>query len=273
MKLVLADINEAGLSEVCAQCATKTGQENVFFQVTDVSKLADIERLQKVTLERFGEVAFLMNNAGVGGGGGPYEKISRWQTVLDVNLWGVINGCQTFVPAMIAQGTKCVVVNTGSKQGMTCPPGDTAYNVSKAGVKVLTEALQHKLRSTEGCKVNAFLLVPGWTVTMLMTKAQQRIQGAAFDPSSMRDERSDAATIQGLHKMGAVSAPDVVDRLLSAVNTGAPFYIICEDNETSEALDNARLQWAADDVIFKRVPLSRWSEQYGAEYKTVVQGL
>ena len=106
-----------------------------------------------------------MNNAGRGGGGGPFENYAGWQAVLGTNLWGVINGVQTFAPAMIAQGTPAAIVNTGSKQGITCPPGDTAYNVSKAGVKVLTEGLQHALRNTAGCKVNAHLLVPGWTHT------------------------------------------------------------------------------------------------------------
>ena len=79
--------------------------------------------------------------------------------MLDVNLWGVIHGVQTFAPAMLAQKTPGAIVNTGSKQGITCPPGDTAYNVSKAGVKVLTEALAHSLRNEEGNRISAHLLL------------------------------------------------------------------------------------------------------------------
>jgi NADP-dependent 3-hydroxy acid dehydrogenase YdfG len=75
--------------------------------------------------------------------------------VLEVNLRGVINGVQTFVPAMLAQNTDCAIVNTGSKQGITCPPGDTVYNVGKAGVKVL--------RVTEGAHITAHLLIPSST--------------------------------------------------------------------------------------------------------------
>ena len=112
---------------------------------TDVSRLDAVEALRDVAYATFGEVAVLMNNAGTSPGGGPYEHIDRWRKVLEVNLWGVINGVQTFAPRMLAQQTACVIVNTGSKQGITCPPGDTAYNVSKAGVKVLTEALAHRL--------------------------------------------------------------------------------------------------------------------------------
>merc|ERR550525_2162251 len=108
---------------------------------------------------------------------------------MDVNFWGVVHGCQIFAPDMIASGEKCVIVNTGSKQGITAPPGDTAYNVSKTSVKVFTEALQHTLRSTPNCQVNAFLLVPGWTITMIATKANQRLQGSAWDPKTAQDER------------------------------------------------------------------------------------
>ncbi len=70
--------------------------------------------------------------------------------MLGVNLWGMINGVHVFAPAMIAQGTPATIVNTGSKQGITCPPGDTAYNVSKAGIKVLTEGLQHSTAQYRG---------------------------------------------------------------------------------------------------------------------------
>src|SRR4029077_11784868 len=85
----------------------------------------------------------LMNNAGTSPGGGPFDDYERWQRVLAVNLWGVINGVHAFTQAMIDQKTPGAIVNTGSKQGITCPPGDTAYNITKAGVKVLTEGLAH----------------------------------------------------------------------------------------------------------------------------------
>ena len=130
-----------------------------------------------------------MNNAAIqnNGNAGPFEYMNRWRETINTNLWGVVNGCHAFTSAMIAQDKPAVIVNTGSKQGITCPPGDTAYNVSKAGVKVHTEALQHKLRGIEGCKVSAFLLVPGWTITMISTRANKRLQGDQFDPAKPRD--------------------------------------------------------------------------------------
>ena len=120
-----------------------------------------VQALRDAVYARFGEVSVLMNNAGTAPGGGPWEHIDRWRRVLEVNLWGVINGVQTFTPPMLEQRTACAIINTGSKQGITCPPGDTAYNVSKAGVKVLTEALAHSLRNVEGARITAHLLIPG----------------------------------------------------------------------------------------------------------------
>ena len=174
---------------------------------TDVSRMADVEHLRERVYAAFGEVGILMNNAGTGNGGGPFENYDGWQRVLGTNLWGVINGVQSFAPAMIAQGTPAAIVNTGSKQGITTPPGDTAYNVSKAGVKVETEGLQHVLRNTPGCKVSAHLLVPGWTFTGLTARGGPKPAGAWW--------------------------PDqVIDLLLERMGKG-DFYIICPDNEVT----------------------------------------
>ena len=238
MKIVIADRDESALAEARQEiAAASAGGGNVLAVKTDVSKREDVERLKEEAYRAFGEVGVLMNNAGVGGGGGPFENYEGWQRVLGVNLWGVINGVQTFAPAMIAQGTPAAIVNTGSKQGITCPPGDTAYNVSKAGVKVLTEGLQHSLRNTAGGKVSAYLLVPGWTHTGL----------------TARGEKEKPA--------GAWSADQVVDQLLEGMARG-DFYIICPDNEVTREIDSARILWAAGDIAENRPPLSRWHPDY-----------
>ena len=154
MRVCLADLGGAALEKAAAAVATvaRRGVTDVRAIPTDVSDRAAVERLKDAAYTAFGEVAVLMNNAGTAPGGGPWEHHERWRRVLDVNLWGVINGVQSFTQAMIDQGTPAAIVNTGSKQGITCPPGDTAYNVSKAGVKVLTEGLAHSLRNVEGCR-------------------------------------------------------------------------------------------------------------------------
>lgn len=278
MNIVLADVNEEDMTAVSKELvAAGAWPSHILCVKCDVSKLEDVQALKEKVWFLFGGCHFLFNNAAIqhNGKAGAIEHLDRWKDTLAVNLMGVLHGAQVFTQAMIDEAVPCVIVNVGSKQGITAPPGDTAYNVSKAGVKVLTEGLQHTLRNIQGCKVNAFLLVPGWTISMMGTHANQRLQGSAWDESTAEDERmyrgnKDPEFAQkSLVKRGAWTAKQVADDLIKAVKKGAPFYIICEDNETTTAMDNGRIQWACDDLLFRRVPLSRWSKQYEAEYKTV----
>ncbi|MBB5457032.1 SDR family oxidoreductase [Paraburkholderia sp. Cpub6] len=136
-----------------------------------------------------------MNNAGIQPGSVMFGAAANWERVLDVNLWGVICGTQTFVPAMIARGRPGLVINTGSKQGITTPPGDPAYNISKAGLKAFTEALQHELRNTPGCRISAHLLIPGFVFTELAARGRTEKPAAAWTPEQTVDfmlERLDA---------------------------------------------------------------------------------
>lgn len=239
MKVCMADIDEGELHTVLGDVAelTRNGADDVLAIPTDVSKLAEVQALKDSVYNKFGEVGLLMNNAAVFRGGGPLDNYEHWQRLLEVNLWGVIHGSQTFVGPMIEQGTMAMVVNTGSKQGITTPPGNTAYNVAKAGVKVFTEGLQHMLRNTDGCRVTAHLLVPGWTTT----GKNQHVQGAWL--------------------------PDqVVDVLVTALESG-DFYIICPDDEVTPEIDKKRILWAAGDIVHNRPPLSRWHPEYGDEFE------
>ena len=136
MKICLADLSQEALNQAVEQLSGAT----IVTVPTDVSRWEDVQRLKDRAYAAFGEVAVLMNNAGVSAGGGPFDHYESWQRVLSVNLWGVINGVHAFTQAMIDQGTPAAIVNTGSKQGITCPPGNIAYNITKAGVNVLTEA-------------------------------------------------------------------------------------------------------------------------------------
>jgi NAD(P)-dependent dehydrogenase (short-subunit alcohol dehydrogenase family) len=236
LNIAIADLDRGRLDAAAAEIRA-SGAAEVMTVVVDVSRKEDVERLRDHVIAGFGEVAVLMNNAGIGDGGGAFEKYDRWQKVLGTNFWGVINGVQVFAPAMIAQGTPGAIVNTGSKQGITTPPGDTAYNVAKAGVKVLTEGLQHALRNTDGGKVTAHLLVPGWVHTGL----------------TARDG--------GPKPAGAWWPDQVIDVLLDRMGRG-DFYIICPDNDVTSELDNKRIAWAAGDITENRPPLSRWHPDY-----------
>jgi NAD(P)-dependent dehydrogenase (short-subunit alcohol dehydrogenase family) len=242
MKVVIADLRRDDLDAAAREIeAAIVGDGEVLTVPTDVGRRQDVAALKEHVYAAYGDVAVLMNNAGRGGGGGPLENYEGWQAVLATNLWGVINGVQAFGPAMIAGGRPGAIVNTGSKQGITCPPGDTAYNVSKAGVKVVTEGLQHVLRNTEGCQVSAHLLVPGWTHTGLTAR------GGADKPA------------------GAWSPDQVIDRLIAAMGTG-DFYVICPDNEVTTEIDNKRILWAAGDIVGNRPPLSRWHPDYAEAF-------
>ena len=238
MRVVLADINQPELEKAVAEVARRAGRQgNVIGVPTDVSKREEVERLKARALEAFGKVDFLMNNAGRGGAGRMFDPVDGWKAILDTNLWGVIHGVQVFAEDMAKQKSPGAVVNTGSKQGITCPPGNAAYNVSKAGVRVVTELLAHELRNIEGCQTTVHLLVPGFTYTGI---AENR---APQKPA------------------GAWTAEQVIDFMLPALTKG-DFYIICPDKEVTRAIDNKRMRWAMDDIIENRPALSRWHPDF-----------
>ncbi len=239
MRLILADIDAENLASA-AKSLTDNGAQAAFLAV-DVSRADDIERLRDLAFKS-GDVAFLMNNAGIGGGGHAFANPDGWRRLLGVNLGGVINAVQAFTQPMIDQHAPAVIVNTGSKQGITTPPGDTAYNVSKAGIKVLTEGLQHTLRNIEGCQVSAHLLVPGFTFTGM---TRRRIS----------------------EKPPAAWTPDQVAQFLLVRLAGGDFYILCPDNDVTREIDNARIAWAAHDIIDNRPPLSRWHPDFTAAFE------
>ncbi len=243
MRVCLADLSAKALEAASADVAAASplGAAAVLAVPTDVSRLEEVEKLRDAAYAAFGEVAVLMNNAGTAPGGGPWDHIDRWRRVLEVNLWGVINGVQSFTPRMIEQRTACAIVSTGSKQGITCPPGDTAYNISKVGVKVLTEALAHSLRNVEGQLITAHLLIPGSTFTGMTSRGRAEKPPGAWIPDQ------------------------VVDMLIAGMNRG-DFYILCPDNDVTREIDNRRILWAAQDITENRPALSRWHPDYAEAF-------
>jgi NAD(P)-dependent dehydrogenase (short-subunit alcohol dehydrogenase family) len=239
MKVCLADLPGEALDRSAAEVAALAGRPgDVIAVATDVSRRESVGALKDRVYAAFGEVAVLMNNAGTEGGGQILGEPERWRAILNTNLWGVINGVQVFAPAMAQQGTPCAIVNTGSKQGITTPPGDTAYNVSKAGVRVVTEALAHELRNRPDNKVTAHLLIPGFVFTGFT-----HARGVTEKPE------------------GAWAPEQVIDFLLTALERG-DFYVLCPDNETTRETDRKRIRWAAEDITENRPPLSRWHPDY-----------
>jgi hypothetical protein len=241
MNLVLVDLDGDAVAAAAKEIADSVGPFHepalVIKQVVgDVAQASTLERA-KAAAGEIGDVAILMNNAGVGGGGNAIERPDAWRRVLETNLFGVINGCQVFGQAMIDANVPAAIINTGSKQGITAPPGDTAYNVSKAAIKTLTEGLQHTLRNIAGCHVSAYLLVPGSTFTGMTRRRLAEKPPGAWTPEQ------------------------VVDFMLARMDAG-DFYILCPDNEVTREIDNARMTWAMQDLTLNRPPLSRWHPDY-----------
>ncbi len=234
LKLCMSDVTATELAQAAEGLKDQT---EVLSVVCDVSKMADVEALRDAAYATYGEVSVLMNNAAARNKGGCWDSYADWQQTINVNMWGVINGVQAFAPRMIAQGAPSAIVNTGSKQGITNPPNNPPYNVSKAAVKSYTELLQHELRNTPDCRVTAHLLVPGWTTT-----------GTAE------------------HKPGAWLPEQVIDMMLTAIEQNE-FYIICPDDEVTPEMDRQRFFWATQDITENRPPLSRWHEDYKEAFK------
>lgn len=243
MNVVIADRSGAKLDAAAkAVAAAAGGDDKVLAMAIDVASPADVSKLAAATEQKFGAPSVLMNNAGVGNNPGkPWENPEAWRALIDINFWGVVNGTQAFAPMMIASGKPGLIINTGSKQGITTPPGNLAYNVSKSAVKTFSEGLAHELRNAPGAKISAHLLIPGFTYTGLTV-------GATEKPA------------------GAWTGEQVVDFMLESLARG-DFYILCPDNEATRAMDEKRMAWAIGDVIGNRPALSRWHPDFAAAFQ------
>lgn len=243
MCVVLADVDRDRLAEARIAVASESANPatDVVSIETDVSDIEAVSALERTVLERFGRVHLLMNNAGIQPGSSMFGPQVNWDNVLKVNLNGVINGTRVFGLNMIAHGEPAMIINTGSKQGITTPPGDPAYNVAKAGVKAFTEALQHELRNMENCRVSAHLLIPGFVYTPLTSRGRSEKPAAAWTPEQ------------------------TVDFMMDSLEKG-DFYILCPDNDVDRATDEKRIAWAAGDIIENRPPLSRWHPDWAEKF-------
>ncbi len=247
LRVCLVDLGADRLAAARAQIiASGAAEADVISQETDVGDPAALRTLADSTYATFGAVHVLINNAGMQPGSSIFDTEGNWDRIIAVNMFGVIRGAQIFAPRMIAGGKAGLIINTGSKQGITTPPGDPAYNISKAGVKVFTEALQHALRNTPDCKVDARLFIPGYVHTPLTA------HGRAEKPA------------------GAWTPQQTVEFLFASVERG-DFYILCPDNEVDRRTDEKRIRWAAGDIADNRPPLSRWHPDHAEPFKKWLQ--
>src|ERR1700674_643 len=248
MKVCIADLGTGRLAEAEAalSSASPGGASDIMVKAVDVSRAEQLSELEAAVRKRFGGTDILMNNAGIQPGSTMFGPLQNWQRILGVNLWGVIHGSQVFAPGMIERGRPGLIVNTGSKQGITTPPGDPAYNVSKAGVKAFTEALQHELRNKAGSRISAHLFIPGFVFTGLTAKGRSQKPAAAWTPEQ------------------------TIDFMIERVTAG-DFYILCPDNDVPRYLDQRRILWAGGDIVENRPALSRWHPDYAKAFAEFVK--
>ncbi len=244
MRIVLVDVNAEKLARTRDELAEIVGLHNTDCERVDVSDVAAVQTVAQRVEREWGAPALLMNNAAgfvAGGAGGILDPLENWRGIMDVNVFGVIHGTMAFLPGMLKAGRRARIVNTGSKQGLTNPPGNPAYNVSKAAVNAYTQNLARDLREREGSQVSAHLLVPGWTTT---------------------GDRE--------HTRGAWRPEQVIDMLARGLERDA-FWIMCPDDETTPEMDQKRLLWNVLDIIRGRPALSRWHPDYKDAFAAFMQ--
>lgn len=236
MALALIDLPGAAIADAAAALP---GSRAFALDVTDTAAVAEAAATVAADLP---PVSFLFNNAGTAMPSTALGDRHAWERTLAVNFGGILAVAQAFVPGMLAHGAPGAVVNTGSKQGITLPPGNPAYNVSKAAVKAYTELLAHDLRNLPDARVTAHLMIPGW-VHSAMTAAPGTPKPA-----------------------GAWTPEQAVDFMLQSLSRG-DFYILCPDNDVPRALDERRIAWAAGDLIGNRPALSRWHPDWAQAFR------
>lgn len=254
MHLALLDINASSLqaaSTALQSIPPPTGDakpQTLTYEL-DVSDLAAWGKVQSDISSKFPAIDFLLLNAGtsIKTTTSPWTDAAYFHKTLSVNFFGMVHGLATFLPMVLKSTGPSAVVLTGSKQGITNPPGNPAYNASKSAVKTITEQLAHDLRTpsspVHAPHVNVHLLVPGWTFT-----------GLSGNMGPVPDE-------EALQKKprGAWLASQVAEYGVRKMAEGK-FYIICPDTDVDEALDAARMTWAVGDITEGRSALSRWDD-------------
>lgn len=256
MHLAMLDIDEENLIKAKKALASLNSSLMTEAYVLDVADESLWEKTGRQIAQTFPSLDLVVLNAGKGykpqgqdsGRLKPWLDVEYWRKTMDTNVHGPLNGLKTLLPLLISTntGTAKSIVVTGSKQGITNPPGagNPAYNASKAAIKNLTEHLSHDLRSDPStAHISVHLLIPGWTWTGMMGNV---------GPTNEEDVKKPA---------GAWFPSQVAEELLNGVKTGS-FYIVCPDGDTDRALDQARMKWGSEDVVEGRPALSRWDEKW-----------
>jgi NAD(P)-dependent dehydrogenase (short-subunit alcohol dehydrogenase family) len=251
MRVVLADVEEEPLQH--AERVLTDAGANVIAVRADVSSLADVQALAQKTLDAFGAVHIVCNNAGVGAGGFSWEQTeSDWEWVLGVNLWGVIHGIRTFVPIMLEQDTEGHIVSTASVAGLIAGPFMSSYNVSKFGVVALSETLHHELAMRQS-KIKVSVLCPGLVNTRISESSRNRpehLANAAIDVTTLQNAPIGGPSLAERLKTEGLPPSEVAEQVLEAIRE-EQLYII-----TDHRFDDM-IRQRMEDVVERRNPEPR----------------
>ena len=199
--VVLADVEDEALA--AAKAEVEALGVTAFAVKTDVTDEESVADLCSATLEAFGEVHILCNNAGVGGGGLiKNQQLVDWKWVIDVSLWGVINGLHHFLPHLI-EAEDSHVVSTASVAGLMAVPGLAPYNAAKYGVVAIMETLHHEMMRDEEANLGVSVLCPGVVRTNIATAQRNR-------PEHLRRQKGESGS-------NAAKAPEEARKRNSAI--------------------------------------------------------
>ena len=223
MKLILADVNQANLAR--AETELKALGATVLAVQTDVSKRSDVEQLAKKTLDAFGQVHLLVNNAGVGAGGPAWEATwNDWEWVIGVNLWGVVHGVKVFTPRMLAQNTECHIVNTASAAGLLIGGASAPYAATKHAVVALSESLYLTLRRRKAL-VKVSVLCPGLVNTNIADAEQNRPVALKNKPVDLTPQVQAGLDAFKAAIAAGMSPAQVANKVFAAIRN-EQFYIV-----------------------------------------------
>lgn len=233
MKLVLADIEEPVLAATVADLSAAGA--SVIGVPTDVSVLADVQELASRTLDEFGAVHIVCNNAGVAGGTVATAPIELWDWVLGVNLYGVIHGCATFLPILLEQN-EGHVVNTGSIAGLGGVGAFGVYCTSKFAVVGLSESLHSELAAL-GSAVKVSVLCPGFLNTNIYDSERnmpEQLRASVGDTAIGRD------TVDAIKAI--VPGPEVAANAVFDAVREERFFVLTHEQAASVTTEQ-RLAW------------------------------
>ena len=171
--VMLADRDAEGLERAVAELSSDTNQ--VASVVCDVADASEIEKAAQATIDHFGKVHIVVNNAGVGLGGQPGAiPLQDWRWIVDINLMGVVHGVEVFAPLIQSHGEGGHIINTGSMAGHVAPGGMGPYNATKYAVVGYSESLKAELMPHN---IGVSVLCPGWVRTNIHTTGFGRPSG------------------------------------------------------------------------------------------------